>query len=130
MGGGGVLAPPFLLPLSMKVLSNAQNNELSFVKAPMMENISFTISLTKIVGSKEYIFDNLYDKFEFDSAKDFIVLDLDLTEQDVAGGEYKLELSDEFRVYGRYICNVVDYTFEQSDSTNDLFSSTVRVSNL
>jgi hypothetical protein len=114
----------------MKLLSNAQNNELSFVKAPMMENISFTISLTKIVGSKEYVFDNLYDKFEFDSAKDFIVLELDLTEQDVAGGEYKLELSDEFRVYGRYICNVVDYTFEQSDSTNDLFSSTVRVSNL
>jgi hypothetical protein len=114
----------------MKLLSNAQNNELSFVKAPMMENISFTISLTKIVGSREYVFDNLYDKFEFDSAKDFVVFDLDLTSQDIVGGEYKLELYDEFRVYGRYICSVVDYTFEQSDSTNDLFSSTVRVSNL
>lgn len=96
----------------------------------MMEDIPFTIKLTKIVGSQEYIFDNLYDKFEFDISKDFIVIDLDLTEQSIAGGEYKLEIYDEFRVYGRYICSVVDYTFEQSDSTNELYSSTVRVSNL
>jgi hypothetical protein len=114
----------------MKILSNAQTNELSFVKAPMMEDIPFTIKLIKIVGGQEYVFENLYDKFEFDIAKDFIVIDLDLTEDSIPGGEYKLEIYDEFRVYGKYICNVVDYIFEQSDNTNELYSSTVRVSNL
>jgi len=114
----------------MKTLSNGQSNELSFVKAPLMADIPFTVKLTKVVGTTEYVFDNLYDKFEFDLAKDFIVLDLDLTDFDVPGGEYKLEIYDDFRVYGRYVCQVIDYTFDNSQSNDELFSTTVKISNL
>lgn len=114
----------------MKLILNGQTNELSFVKAPAMSNIPFTIKLTKIVGGKQYVFDNLYDKYEFDVAKDFIGIDLDISSQEIAGGEYKLEIYDDFRTYGKYVCLVEDYTFEKSDSNGELFTTTVKISNL
>lgn len=114
----------------MKNLANGQSNELSFVKAPLMQDIPFTITITKAVGGDVYVFDNLYDKFTFDIAKDFVVFDVDLTDFDVKGGEYVLELSDDFRSYGKYVCLVDDYTFDNSTNTNELFTTTVKISNL
>lgn len=114
----------------MKLILNGQNNELSFVKDSAMSDIAFTIKLNKIIGGQEYVFDNLYDKYEFDAAKGFIGLDLDISSQEILGGEYKLEIYDDIRTYGNYICLVEDYTFENSDSNDDLFSSTVKISNL
>ena len=121
----------------MKTLLNGQLNEVSFVKQPLMlDNATnpastlFTIKLTKIVGDSEYVFANLDDKYDFDPAKEFIGLEVDLENQTLLGGEYKLELYDNFRSYGNYLCLIEDYTFENSDSNDELFSTTVKISNL
>lgn len=95
-----------------------------------MQNVAYSITLEKIVGTMQYVYDNLYDERNFQPGLQVITLVVDLTDG-IPGGEYKLTLMDENNVnYGTYICDVSDYTFVSSSSTNELLSTTIKISNL
>ncbi len=115
----------------MKTLENNKTNILSFVKMNLMEDVSYSITIDKTVGEFSYVFDNLYELNEFRAGLNFVSFSIDLSLIDIPGGEYKLTLSDENNNdYGTYICNVSDYTFVESESTNDIFGTTIKISNL
>lgn len=115
----------------MKTLENNKANILSFVKMNSMEDVSYTITIDKTVGEFSYVFDNLYELTLFKEGLNFVSFRVDLTSIEVPGGEYQLTLTDENNNdYGTYICNVSDYTFVESESTNDIFGTTIKISNL
>lgn len=114
----------------MKKILNGEVNEVSFIKVHNMVDEPYTIVLTKVVGTDVYTFSSLSDIYSWDTDKDFIVLEVDLTATDVAGGEYILRIFGDSGEYGEYVCIVDDYSFVNSTSTNELLSSTVKISNL
>lgn len=115
----------------MKSIKNSQINTISFIKLRGMSTSGLVITLKKTIGSKTYTFYDLEDIGSQQPLNEFIVLPMDLLLTPVVGGEYVLNLSDDIgNDYGNYICNVIDYNNENSTSTNDLFSSTIKVSNL
>jgi hypothetical protein len=90
----------------------------------------FTITLNKVVGSGTYTFSNLSDANGIDVCRDFLLLDVDLTSNDVLGGEYLLTLSNATEDIYSVICDVKDYEYVNTVSGNELYSSTVKINNL
>jgi hypothetical protein len=114
----------------MKSVKNGLINYLSFIRTYEMNQNSFNMKLSKVVGTKEYNFYGLQDLGLLNDCNEFIVLPIDLATTSIEGGEYYITISGENGEYARYICNVIDHEYITSTNQNSLFSDTVKISNL
>jgi hypothetical protein len=91
----------------MKQLVKDQINTLTFVKKDDWSVNSFDIELIKVVGGNVYSFNDLSDKNNLDTCKDYIDLDINLIGSVIGGGEYVLTLSTPASA-GRYANILID----------------------
>lgn len=115
---------------------NGQINKLSFVYQPDKMTVNnFGIYLQKEEIGFIKSFDNLLDVDGLDECRDFIVLTIDLRNQDVPGGDVDLLLycydqNLPNMLVDTFLCHVVDYEYENQQSQNTVYLSTVKVNNL
>ena len=115
---------------------NNRINKLSFVYQPDKMTVnSFGIYLQKQELGFVKLFDNLSDFDGIGNCREFIVLPVDFRNEEIPGGDLDLLLYcyDEnlpTLLVDKFLCHVVDHHYENQQSQNEVYLSTVKINNL
>jgi len=111
----------------MKHLKTGVVNTLSFIKLKSFTVNSFSVTLTKVVGTDTLTLSSLTDLNGLDPCKDFIKINIDLLSNTLSGGEYVLSLTNGDKTES-YLSHVKSYQYNNATGTS-IYSDSVVLSN-
>lgn len=115
---------------------NGQINKLSFIYQPDKMTVnSFGIYLQKEELNYTKSLTVYWTPDGLDGCRDFIVLLIDLRNEKIPGGDLDLLLycydqNLPNMLVDTFLCHVVDYDYENQQSQNEVYLSTVKINNL